>query len=363
MAAITMKDIGRELGISAVTVSKVLRNHPDISDATRERVLQRVKELRYRPNLNARALVTGRTSLIAYIVPDLVDSFFSEIAISLSTELRKQGYSILTAWTVEDGKVQLDEMQHLLSLGMDAMVVATSGDDITCFRMLEDHGIPYLLLDRDVAEVDAPFIGVDDLLAGKLATRHLIDSGCKRIAHICGPPMSPGHRRLEGYKLALKEANLPIREQHIITPTDPGPLNFHHGFEATTRLLKVSPRVDGIFCFNDQLAVGAMEAALAAGLRIPKDLALVGCGNHPFGVGLRLPLSTIDQDTRKLGEKSAKVLLSMLDKSGEKQPRRIVLKPQLIVRATSGREARGLTRSKANDVAAKRRPARKRKKS
>ena len=104
-----MKDIGRDLGISAVTVSKVLRNHPDISDATRARVLQRVKELRYRPNLMARALVTGRTSLVALVVPDLLDSFFSEVAISLSLELRKQGYSILIAWTAEDAEVQLDE--------------------------------------------------------------------------------------------------------------------------------------------------------------------------------------------------------------------------------------------------------------
>jgi LacI family transcriptional regulator len=340
MAGTTMKDIGRDLGISAVTVSKVLRNHPDISDATRARVLQRVKELRYRPNLMARALVTGRTSLVALVVPDLLDSFFSEVAISLSLELRKQGYSILIAWTAEDAEVQLDEMEHLLSLGMDAMIVATSGDDVSCFRMLEEQNVPYLLLDRDVPELKAPFVGVDDVLAGKLATQHLIDSGCKRVAHICGPSMSPGHHRLEGYKLALKNAGLPIREQYIVTPADPGPRNVHHGFEAATRLLKVNPRVDGIFCFNDQLAVGAIEAALAANLRIPKDLAIIGCGNHPFGAGLRLPLSTIDQDTQKLGERAAKLLLSLLKKSEKKQRHRIILQPRLIVRATSGRATR-----------------------
>src|ERR1700679_1984287 len=340
MAVTTMKDIGRDLGISAVTVSKVLRNHPDISSATRERVLQRVKELRYRPNLMARALVTGRTSLVALVVPDLLDSFFSEVAISLSLELRKQGYSILIAWTAEDAEVQLDEMEHLLSLGMDAMIVATSGDDVSCFRMLEEQNVPYVLLDRDVPELKAPFVGVDDVLAGKLATQHLIDSGCKRIAYICGPSMSPGHRRLEGYKLALKNAGLPIREQYIVTPADPGPRNVHHGFEAATRLLKVNPRVDGIFCFNDQLAVGAIEAAVVADLRIAKDLAIIGCGNHPFGAGLRLPLSTIDQDTQKLGEKTAKLLLSILKKSHKKQHHRIILQPQLIVRATSGRAVR-----------------------
>jgi LacI family transcriptional regulator len=344
MAVTTMKTIGRDLGISAVTVSKVLRNHPDISETTRARVLQRVKELRYRPNLMARALVTGRTSLVALVVPDLLDSFFSEVAISLSLELRKQGYSILIAWTAEDSEVQLSEMEHLLSLGMDAMIVATSGDDVSCFRMLEEQNVPYLLLDRDVPELKAPFVGVDDMLAGKLATQHLIESGCKRIAHICGPSMSPGHLRLEGYKMALKDAGLPIKEQYIVTPTDPGPRNVHHGFEAATRLLKVSPRIDGIFCFNDQLAVGAMEAASVAGLKIPKDIAIIGCGNHPFGAGLRLPLSTIDQDTQKLGEKTAKLLLSILKKSDRKKRQRIVLEPQLIVRATSGRAGKSGSR-------------------
>src|ERR1700677_3612995 len=275
MAGTTMKDIGRDLGISAVTVSKVLRNHPDISDATRARVLQRVKELRYRPNLMARALVTGRTSLVALVVPDLLDSFFSEVAVSLSLELRKQGYSILIAWTAEDAEGQLSEREHLLSLRMDAMIVATSGDDVSSLRMLEEQNVPYLLLDRDVPELKAPFVGVNDVLAGKLATQPLIDSGCKRIAHICGPSMSPGHRRLEGYKLALKNAGLPIREQYIVTPADPGPRNVHHGFEAATRLLKVNPRVEEFFVSKTNWGPGRRGAAFDPALRIPKDLAVI----------------------------------------------------------------------------------------
>ena len=338
MAVIRMKDIARDLGVSAVTVSKVLRDHPDIGQATKERVLQRVKELKYHPNLLARGLVTGKTFLVAFIVPDLVHSFFSEIAVSLSTALRKQGYSILIAWTAEESELQFSEIQHLLSIGIDAMIVATSGDDISCFRMLEERGVPYVLLDRDVPELKAPFVGGDDVLVGQMATQHLIDQGCKRIAHICGPSMSPGHRRREGYELALKKAGLPVREKYIVTPTEAGPRSFHHGFEATQRLLAVKPRIDGIFCFNDPLAIGALEAVLAAGLRIPEDVAIIGCSNHPLGEALRLPLSTIDQDTKALGEKSAKAVLSLLTKSGNPAPsRKIVLKPRLIVRATSQR--------------------------
>ena len=334
--AVRMKDIAKELGVSAVTISKVLRGHPDIGQATTERVLQRVKELQYRPNLLARGLVTGRTSLIAFVVPDLVHSFFAEIAISLSNVLRQRGYTILITWTAEDAALQLSEMQHLLSVGIDAMVVATSGSDITAFRMLEERGVPYVLLDRDVPELKAPFVGVDDLQVGKLATQHLIENGCKRIGHIQGPAMTPGDLRLEGYKQALKTAGLPGREHYIVTPVEGGPRGFDHGFEAATRLLQQKPRVDGIFCFNDPLAVGAIEAVLAAGLRIPEDVAIIGVGNHPLARALRLPLSTVDQDVDALGSKTAKVVLSLLEKPGKATaPRRSVLKPKLIVRATS----------------------------
>ena len=339
MATIRMKDIARDLGVSAVTISKVLRNHPDIGKATKERVLQRVKELKYRPNLMARGLVTGRTMLIAFVIPDLSHSFFSEIAISLSGALRRQGYSMIIAWTAEDSELQMSEVQHLLSMGIDAMIVATSGDDISSLRMPEEHGIPLVLLDRDVPELKTPFVGGDDVLAGKMATEHLIANGCKRIAHICGPPMSPGHRRLEGYKLALQDAGLPVKDQYIVTPTEPGPRGIHHGFEATQRLLGVKPRIDGIFGFNDPLAIGAMEAVFAAGLRVPQDIAIIGCGNLPLGQSLRLPLSTIDQNVQGLGEKCAKVVLSLLQTPEKAVPRRTLLKESLIVRGSSAKAA------------------------
>jgi LacI family transcriptional regulator len=341
MPAVRLKDIARDLGVSAVTVSKVLRDHPDIGKATKERVLQRVKELQYSPNLMARGLVTGHTSLVAFVIPDIVHSFFSEIAVYLSEALRKSGYSMLIAWTEEEPELQRNEIQHLLSLGIDGMVIATSGDDLASFRMIEERGVPYVLLDRTVPELKAPFIGSDDLLAGELATRHLIANGCKRIAHICGPPFSPGHLRREGYRRALGEAGMPIREQYIVTPHDAGPRSFHHGFESMQRLLEIKPRLDGVFCFNDPLAVGAIEAVLAAGLRIPHDVAIVGCGNHPLSEALRFPLTTIDQDTKALGEKSAKMILSMLQKPERtRAPRSTVLEPTLIVRSTSNRAAR-----------------------
>lgn len=338
MAVARMKDIARDLGVSIVTVSKVLRNHPDISQATRDRVMQRIKELDYSPNLMARGLVTGRTFLVALIVPDLLHAFFAEIAIVISKQLRKQGYRLLISWSEEDASIEADEVRHLLAHGLDAMIVATSSDSLASFRLLEERDIPYVLLDRDIPELKAPFVGVDDVLMGKMATEHLIEIGCKRIGHIYGPPTSPGQRRMEGYKAALASAGRPLRSEYVLTPSEAGPLSFHHGFEATQRLLAVKPRIDGIFCFNDPLAVGAIEAVLAAGLRIPEDVAIIGCGNFPAGAALRLPLSTMDQNTEELGSRTTKLALSLMQKPAKAAfPRRVILKPRLVIRATTAR--------------------------
>ena len=295
-------------------VSKALRNDPDIGQRTKDRVLKRMKKLNYRPNLMARALVTGRSSIVALVVPDLMGEFFAEIAIYLSKELRKHGYALVISWTEENSEIQAREIDHLLSIRMDAMVIATSGNETYSFRRLREVGVPYVLLDRSVNGVKAPFIGGDDVLFGKMAIEHLISQGCKRIGHISGPPMSPGYGRLEGYKRALKAAGMRINDAYIVSPSEPGPRTFHHGFESAQRLLAVRPRVDGIFCFNDALGIGAMEAVLAAGLRIPQDVAIIGCGNYSLGAALRNPISTIDQNTRELGEAAARVVLSILQK-------------------------------------------------
>jgi LacI family transcriptional regulator len=337
---VRMKDIARDLGVSAVTVSKVLRDHPDIGKATKERVLQRVKELQYRPNLLARGLVTGRSLLVALVVPNLVHSFFAEIAVSLSESLRKHGYTMFISWTDENPLLQANEIEHLLSIGVDALVIATAGEDLTSFHMLDQRGVPYVLLDRDLP-LKAPFVGVDDLVVGEMATAHLIESGCKRIAHIVGPETTPGRLRLQGYKKALEKAGLPVRDQYIVAPTADGPRTFSHGFGATQKLLALRPKIDGIFCFNDPFAVGATEAVIEAGLRMPADIAIIGCGNLPLGEALRRPLSTIDQDTSGLGEKVAKVLLSRL--ASDPKPlstRRWLIKPKLIARGTSGKQPR-----------------------
>jgi LacI family transcriptional regulator len=213
-----MKDIARDLGVSVVTVSKVLRNHEDISEATRKRVLDRVKELDYTPNLAARGLVTGKTYLVGLIVPDLLHPFFAQVAKSLSRALLKKGYCLTISTSEEDAELESHEINRLLGRRLDALVIASSSTNPSVFERIQKQGLPLVLIDRKLTGLDANYVGTDDEAIGLLATEHLIEVGCERIAHLRGPDNSPGAGRLKGYQLALTKHNLDSLAGYVSMP-------------------------------------------------------------------------------------------------------------------------------------------------
>jgi len=332
-----MKDIARDLGVSVVTISKVLRNHPDVGDETRERVLARVKELDYRPNLAARGLATGRTYLVGLVVPDLLHPFFAEIAKSLSDGLKANGYYLLISSSGEDPGLEEQEIAQLLARRLDALIVASCRPTLDLFFKIEKQKTPYVLIDRDLPGLSANFVGVDDEAVGMLATRHLIEVGCKRIAHIRGPETGPGNGRLTGYERALAQAGLKLDENYIIPELKGDVETRQRGADAMAQLLGRKPRPDGVFCFNDPLAMGAMNYALDHGVRIPEDLAIIGCGNLHYDDSLRVPLSSIDQDSRRIGTEAARITLGILNSKVPPKREVIVLQPELIVRRSTER--------------------------
>ena len=330
-----MKDIARDLGVSVITISKVLRNHPDVGDETRERVLARVKELDYRLNLAARSLVTGRTYLVGLVVPDLLHPFFAEIAKSLSDVLRGSGYYLIVSSSEEDPDIEEQEINQLLARRLDTLIIASCRSNVDLFFRIEKQKTPYVLIDRTLPGLTANFIGVDDEAVGRLATNHLIDIGCKRIAHIRGPETSTGIRRVEGHKHALSRAGLKVLDDYIITEPKGDIETKQRGAEAMRRLLNLTPRPDGVFCFNDPMAMGAMNYALDQGIRIPEDIAIIGCGNLHYDDSLRVPLSSIDQHSRRIGEEAARIALAILSSKVPPKPETVVLQPELIVRRST----------------------------
>jgi LacI family transcriptional regulator len=184
--------------------------------------------------------------------------------------------------------------------------------------------------------LDANFVGVDDETVGELATEHLVSIGCRRIAHIRGPQISTATGRLEGYRRVLGRHNLDPDPSWIPAATAGDEDSEARGRKAMRQLLKAHPRPDGVFCYNDPAAMGAMNEILDAGLRIPEDIALIGCGNVHYGASLRVPLSSIDQQSGTIGERAAKLALSLVE-SKRAAPKTILLKPKLVARASTAR--------------------------
>jgi LacI family transcriptional regulator len=330
--ATRMKDIARDLGVSVMTVSKALRNHSDIGAETRKRVLKRIKELNYTPNAAARALVTGRSNVVGLIVPDLVHSFFAELAKGLSAVLRRQGYSLVISSSEEDPELERAEIDHLLARGVDVLIVASVQTATDGFRRIQT---PYVLIDRRFPRLAANFIGVDDELVGRLATRHLVEIGCRRIAYIGGTRLSSATGRLKGYRQALAEHRIKVPPGFAICRPHADDFADAVGYEAVQWALGLPSRPDAFFCQNDPIAMGAMSAILDAGLDIPGDVAVVGCGDVHYAKFLRVPLSSVAQQSEAMGRKAAQLALSLVGRSSPPAHETILFEPELIVRQSS----------------------------
>ncbi|MBS1813912.1 MAG: LacI family DNA-binding transcriptional regulator [Acidobacteria bacterium] len=332
--AIRLKDIARDLGVSTVTVSKVLRGNSDISEKTRERVLKRMREVNYQPNMLARGLASGRTYTVGLVVPDLVHPFFAEFAKSLSGVLRQSNRALLLASSEEDAEMEQQEIRTLLSRSVDVLLIASCQPRLMNFYELGDERTPFLLVDRNFPYLAAHFVGSDDYQAGRLATKHLIDIGKTRIAHIGGRTMSPSLERMRGYRDMLGEARIESPEKYIVTLERFEETGDTVGYQAMKSLLKLKPRPDAVFCYNDMTAIGAMEAATEAGLRIPEDIAFIGCGNLRYDRYLRMPLSSIDQNSDALGTKAGELAIELAN-NATLPPKSVLLEPKLVIRQST----------------------------
>lgn len=332
-----MKDIARDLGVSLMTVSKALRSHSDISEETRRKVLKRARELNYRPNWVARSLVTRRTYMVGLVIPDLMHSFFAEVAKGIGRKFEPLGYQIVISNSNENPDAELREVEALLDRSVDGIIIApaeASGKG-ELFRRLQGHKIPYVLIDRMPGGFGGHFIGAKDEEIGVMATEHLIQRGCRRIAHLRGPANSTGQGRLRGYHRALAKHQLQTRPEYVVS----GQHEDSTGYEGMRKLLRLSPQPDGVFCYNDPVAAGAIKAILEAGLRVPDDIAVIGAGNVHYSDLLRVPLSTVDQSSSLIGERAAELLAECIDAKKHVSPRRIFIPPRLIVRESSKRNA------------------------
>jgi len=340
----SIKEVAKRAGVSIATVSRTINVPEKVHPRTVERVRRAIERLGYRPNLTARALKTGRTNLVGLVVPDLLHSFFAELARGLSGVLREEGISVVIASSEEDPDLERRTVDHLLDRGVDALLVASVQLNKDTFQKIVKQKVPFILVDRLVPGLSANFVGVKDETVGFIATEHLIQIGCRTIAHISGTRISTALGRLAGYKRAIKEYDLAVSPDHIVAVEKQDESADVAGYRAAMKLLSLPKRPDGIFCFNDPVAIGAMNAILTKGLRIPGDIALIGSGNLHFDDVLRVPLSTVDQCSEMIGQRAALLAISLIEAKASVAPKTIFLTPKVVVRESTKRESGGAVR-------------------
>ncbi|MFL6335951.1 MAG: LacI family DNA-binding transcriptional regulator [Pyrinomonadaceae bacterium] len=333
---VTLADIARELGVSKMTVSRAINNHPLINSETRARVLEVARRLNYQPNQHARALATNRSHLIGVVVPDLMHSYFAEIYRGVEAVARPLGYRNLICNTDEDAAKELDETEALLPR-TDGLIVASSlpPGKVGFYKRIIKEGAKVVFIDRRLKGLNCPVVMTDDVQVGVLATEHLIRAGHKRIGHLRGTTASTSEGRFEGYRRALAKHGLPFDPALV---RDCG-FSERDGYEAMQRWLNEGDVPGAIFAGNDPAAIGAMQALEEAGRRVGRDVAVVGSGNIHYGDMLRVPLTTVSWSRSEMGQQAARLLLRLIE--GEAPGKRqVVLPPELVVRSSSGATAR-----------------------
>ncbi|MGE5567631.1 MAG: LacI family DNA-binding transcriptional regulator [Rhodospirillales bacterium] len=275
-----------------------------------------------------------RIHIIGLVIPDLTDTHFAEIARGVSRVLQPKGYTVLISNSEGDAECERQAVNLLLSCShVDGLILASAQppEETALFRRIEKHKLPYVLIDRAFPGIEASYAGADDEAIGAMATEHLISRGCRHIAHIRGPETSTAAGRLKGYAGALARHGLKAPPGYV----ESGGSDDSAGYNAMRRLLSVNPRLDGVVCFNDAVGVGAIKAILEAGLEVPYDIEVVGAGNVHYSDILRVPLSTIDLNSSKMGECAASILLRAMEAGEPLPPERVLIPFELVARESS----------------------------
>ena len=331
---VTIKDIAQKLGISTSTVSRALKDHPDISLKTREAVQELAKILGYKPNLIALNLKHSRTNTIGVVVPEVEHFFFSTILNGIEEVAYKNNFSVMVFQSNESYMREVLIVQTMLANRVDGVLASFSKHthDFSHFSQLIENEIPLVFFDRVVKDLHADSVITDDYSGALNAVNHLIEQGCRRIAFYSAPQhLMIGKNRLDGYKDALAKNDIPF-DPELVYACD----TFEDAMKVSRTVLKKQDRPDAIFAVNDLTAIGAMKAARKLGLDIPGDLRLVGFENSRSASICEPELSTVDQFGFELGKKAAELLMKRInldtfDYDIENQ----VVKTQLIVRGTS----------------------------
>lgn len=329
----TIKDIAQLAGVSLATVSRVINQTGNVSPALREQVLAAMETLNYQPNAPARSLRRRETRLIGLLIPQLNHPFFGTLAYAIERFLFAEGFRILVCSAEEDADREVEYTQLLTRQRVDGAIVAPTGLALDWAKYFVHANIPIVLIDRNLPDIAASRVMVDNWQGGYQGAMHLVELGHRRVGLISVSRHSQAIReRLQGAMQALHEHNVAYE---VYEPSVETLQQYDLGFQAALKLLSQQPRPSAIFALTDVAAIGVMHAAVSQGLAVPSQLSVIGFDGIELGAYLIPALTTVAQPIEQLGYKAAEVLLRRVGRV-QAEHEHIVLPTQLIVRASTG---------------------------
>jgi LacI family transcriptional regulator len=328
----TLNDVARRAGVSTMTVSRVINESGYISQATRARVNEAIAELGYVPNALARQLRSKKSRTVALVVTDILNPFFTTIASGVEDTARARGYAVMFCNTYESEAEEAAYVRVLIERQVEGVLLVPAGGLGTSVLRLAERGMPTIVLDRHVRDVETDEVRADSRTGAYEAVRHLTGLGHRRIAVLTGPEgVSTSMDRVDGYRQALAEACPDGTCEQIMF----GEFNEASGYSMARRALEEGPRPTAIFAANNFIAFGALRALREAGLRIPEDISMVVFDDLPPGWVLDPFLTVVSQPAYEIGTRAAQLLLDRLAGDDPEGPRSIVLPSELIVRRST----------------------------
>ncbi|RKD21409.1 transcriptional regulator, LacI family [Caminicella sporogenes DSM 14501] len=330
---ITIKDIARIAGVSTATVSKILnKKDQNISETTRNRVLEIIKKYGYVPNRVASSLVTKRTNTLGLIIPDIVNPFFPELARGAEDKANERGYNLILCNS--DNNVQKEEIyvDMLKEKMVDGIIFTASSRRTDKFKKLTSFQVPVITVDREIEGLKTHgIITVNNVKGAYDAVKYLLNRGYKKILHLTGPMTSkPTRDRYEGYCRALIDEGFEIEDCLVCE----GDYSSDWGYEGILRALKRDIKFDSVFCGNDLIAIGAIKALKVKGFDIPREVGVIGFDDIYMAKMIDPDLTTIKQPNYEMGYKAAELLIDMIEKK-EIKINKYVLDTRLVIRKST----------------------------
>jgi DNA-binding LacI/PurR family transcriptional regulator len=332
---VTIKDIARELGISPSTVSKALKEHPDISPATKKAVRELVIKWNYKPDPIALSLLSGQSKIIGVIIPEIVHYFFSTVISGIEDLAYDSGYHVMFCQSNETYDREVKAVQTLLSSRVDGILVSVAKvtENYDHFRKIIEDRIPLVFFDRICDEIETDRVIVDDEEGAYEAVKHLINIGCKNIVHLSGPlNVNIGKNRKNGYINALKDQNIPVLEENIINCDTSG-----EAARIVPGLLNRKVKPDGIFAVNDLTAAEAMKIIKQSGYKVPGDVAIVGFTSGMISDITDPSLTSVEQHGYIIGKEAVKLLIERIERTKDMPFQTKIIKTELVIKGSTRR--------------------------